>query len=580
MRIPKTKSSSAKSVSGPKRSCQERTQPDATTPKAMKDPNWRTRQDTGSSTDIENIMPPMEQFNSKLYPPVAQLQSSHTSQHERGSFDFSIMDKYSSESSSASEGFVKILRKIDLRPIGGRQMSIFELDVRPETPTPTIASDDRRYVKVARHVSGHQRDSSSATEITASSHDTENVHSRDLFQVVTLDRLCRQSASASSSHAHLHESRNIYEKGKNTPSSFESNATISRDRPSKDELLRSPQTAIRNNRDQAFQRLIQRLNRDNHSNGPQSSQSPTKAQAKNKQPQPELMNKVFNNFRRPMAGDGRRNQTISDFKVDYWGNCQSSVASRDGSENTVQASSKQNTWNPKAREFYSLNRRPIPWDTGATDSREKALPNFNSWPQSNSTKTNTPPFNPYLYSQDQATSTIPSYPVYPSATPLAPAFNLGQCPQTFGNTPYLPGNPATQPSLFPLAPLPGLQSPAMPFGNLTAQQIAAQQIAALPYLASLASLSQIPLLTGLEKPNLPVNNRRPPVPKPTLPNAGAQLAYEEWIEWRKANEPGYAVECKARQQRRSQRCKGIIKEGGSDKPAEPRIAQANAVAAA
>ncbi|KAJ4155668.1 hypothetical protein LMH87_000904 [Akanthomyces muscarius] len=124
----------------------------------------------------------------------------------------------------------------------------------------------------------------------------------------------------------------------------------------------------------------------------------------------------------------------------------------------------------------------------------------------------------------------------------------------------------------------------MPFGSFSAQQaaaqqLAAQQIAALPYLASLASLGPPPsLLTGLEKPNLTANIRRPAVPKPTLPNAGAQLAYEEWIEWRKANEPGYAVECKARQQRRSQRVKGP-KEGGGDKPAESCLAPVTAVAA-
>ncbi|RFU72804.1 hypothetical protein TARUN_9450 [Trichoderma arundinaceum] len=51
------------------------------------------------------------------------------------------------------------------------------------------------------------------------------------------------------------------------------------------------------------------------------------------------------------------------------------------------------------------------------------------------------------------------------------------------------------------------------------------------------------------------NTPRPPqpVPKPRRPDPGDQQAYEAWIEWRKANEPGYALECRLRQQRRAQR---------------------------
>ncbi|KAI9172509.1 hypothetical protein HJFPF1_02011 [Paramyrothecium foliicola] len=43
------------------------------------------------------------------------------------------------------------------------------------------------------------------------------------------------------------------------------------------------------------------------------------------------------------------------------------------------------------------------------------------------------------------------------------------------------------------------------------------------------------------------------VPKPRKPDSRDQQAYEAWIEWRKANEPGYAMQCKLRQQRRAQR---------------------------
>ncbi|KAF4951493.1 hypothetical protein FGADI_7459 [Fusarium gaditjirri] len=44
-----------------------------------------------------------------------------------------------------------------------------------------------------------------------------------------------------------------------------------------------------------------------------------------------------------------------------------------------------------------------------------------------------------------------------------------------------------------------------------------------------------------------------PVPKPTIPDPIQQQKYEEYIEWRKAHEPGYAIACKGRQQRRAQR---------------------------
>ncbi|KAJ3520720.1 hypothetical protein NM208_g13597 [Fusarium decemcellulare] len=52
------------------------------------------------------------------------------------------------------------------------------------------------------------------------------------------------------------------------------------------------------------------------------------------------------------------------------------------------------------------------------------------------------------------------------------------------------------------------------------------------------------------------NSKPHPVPKPVNPNPAQQQAYEAWIEWRKANEPGYALECRNRQQRRAQRNMG------------------------
>lgn len=44
-----------------------------------------------------------------------------------------------------------------------------------------------------------------------------------------------------------------------------------------------------------------------------------------------------------------------------------------------------------------------------------------------------------------------------------------------------------------------------------------------------------------------------PVPKPRAPNASDQQKYEEYIEMRKATTPGYALECRMRQQQRAQK---------------------------
>lgn len=595
MRAAKTKTSCTKPAGGIKRSCQERAGPDVATPKAMKDPNWRTRHDASSSTDIENLMPSMDQLNSKVHPQAASSYSNHSSHQDRGSSDFSIVDRCSSEASSASESFVKILKKIDLEQVDGRQMSIFELDLRPETPTPAIASNDRRFAKVSRNAASHQQDSSSATRVTASLQGTDNTQTPDVFQLLTVDRLCRQSSSVTSSHSPLNESRGIYDRDKDTGVLFGQSVPGARDRTPVDGSRQSPQTAIRNSRDQAFRRLIRRLNGDSHSSTSQASQPPMTNQATHKPPAPELANRPLVNLRRPLGGGGRRNQTISDFKVDYWEHSQSSKTSREGSEATVQKSSSRNTWNPKAREFLSIghqqnSRRPPLSNTGVSGSQEAASSNFSALPAHTMaawTKPNAQPSAPYQSTSDQ--DSVPNGTFNPPVPTAAPACNMGLGPETFSLTHFLPGGSALQPHFFTAQHVPSIQAPIMPFGSFSAQQaaaqqaaaqqLAAQQIAALPYLASLASLGPPPsLLTGLEKPNLTANIRRPAVPKPTLPNAGAQLAYEEWIEWRKANEPGYAVECKARQQRRSQRVKGP-KEGGGDKPAESCLAPVTAVAA-
>ncbi|KAM5372034.1 hypothetical protein ACJZ2D_007790 [Fusarium nematophilum] len=88
--------------------------------------------------------------------------------------------------------------------------------------------------------------------------------------------------------------------------------------------------------------------------------------------------------------------------------------------------------------------------------------------------------------------------------------------------------------------------------NLTAINSVTQTCPSVstPFLGNLPALPMpcppLPAMGG-------VHPQPRPVAKPIDPHPVQQLRYEAWIEWRKANEPGYAMECKARQQRRAQR---------------------------
>ncbi|KAM0254060.1 hypothetical protein ACHAP5_000046 [Fusarium lateritium] len=79
-------------------------------------------------------------------------------------------------------------------------------------------------------------------------------------------------------------------------------------------------------------------------------------------------------------------------------------------------------------------------------------------------------------------------------------------------------------------------------------------------LSQLYGVAPGPLLcgNGMQMPCNPMmgggySSRPAPVSKPTNPDPIQQQKYEAYIEWRKLNEPGYALACKSRQQRRAQR---------------------------
>lgn len=539
----------------------------------MKNPNWRTRQNMKAAGGPNSRRFLSEPQDGKLY-----LQNTHVHDqlplpHERNSFDSSALDPSLSDSSLASEGFVRVLQQIDLNPVDGRQMSIFKLDVRAESPTPTAMGEDRGYIKISRYRSEeHQRNISSSSETGDYLHSLDQIQTPDSLQSAFLEHRSRQISTSSSSHIQFNESRSIFEKKQMDVGLQHHQVTrTSGDCTPISKPAQTPSTAIRNSRDQAFQRLIQRLNRDSQSHTIDSSDPPINERRNDQTYEPEKTSDVFTGFRQPMGGSGRRDQTISDFRVDYWDNGLSSVTSHESHESHQshqnqgdfpQATIKQSSWNPKAREFLSLGSQQSPrrWETERRASPNKPAQNFHTLPLlSNPTWLNptAPAFNAYPLGH----ITTRHSQFNPSMAAFNPALSLGIALEPFGPPGILPSAPA----LVPVAPLPTVQAPLMQagIGNFPTQQAeiaAQQQLAALPYLASLASLGIFNAQAGLEKPKSAIPMRRPPVAKPTLPDASAQLAYEEWIEWRKANEPGYAIECKARQQRRCHKTK-TLREG-------------------
>ncbi|RMJ03485.1 hypothetical protein CDV36_014989, partial [Fusarium kuroshium] len=173
----------------------------------------------------------------------------------------------------------------------------------------------------------------------------------------------------------------------------------------------------------------------------------------------------------------------------------------------------------------------LPTDYGAEKMNGISLPGFGAIPTLNMSATGPGPF-PGLPPFSFPLSTC--QPLGLNATPgvasgTIPGFGLGLgaggCPPSGGLTNQLnlgAINPAMQP--FPVSPT--------PFVN---------------------NLSAFPMPSAPPAAMGGVHSQPRPVPKPINPNPGQQQAYEAWIEWRKATEPGYALECKNRQQRRAQR---------------------------
>ncbi|KAG6051556.1 hypothetical protein E4U39_000384 [Claviceps sp. Clav50 group G5] len=227
--------------------------------------------------------------------------------------------------------------------------------------------------------------------------------------------------------------------------------------------------------------------------------------------------------RRPVHCVGRRVDTESDFVVEYLPASASHLRMESSTDfkSIGGGHDTRNSLNPKAREFLSFSK---------ADSHAPIMPR-----------------RPLLSSYDF----LPS--AKDSASNLA-----GFAATRMAAVPDGPGilvGADTTPALFPnyLGPPTILGHYGLGLGTNSAPlnlvPVALETLKSSDGLTTPGWPTLVPMPCGSGSQSAPPR----PVPKPRSPNPKTQQEYEAWVEWRKANEPGYAMACKARQQRRAQR---------------------------
>lgn len=315
-------------------------------------------------------------------------------------------------------------------------------------------------------------------------------------------------------------------------------------------------------------------------------------------------------LRVPTFGSGRRHATVSDEGLYRRNHHQFSSLENDVVDpgNISSNESKANTLNPKAREFLSFSAQPqlankIRVQRKSVRGLFEQQPD-NSYQTPNQTdalglgepKVAYPAlqqnFIPNMIVPQYAT--LPLLPTYypplvpahlaqftsqPVANVLLPVSGQNSLPIRL-NPPVTPFHSSTkslldvQPTLKELLPLQSmfaplqaqvqqqpLQQPQYSVPNTDTQLLPVQPLTQAPILQYPAA--NVAAMTATQQAAKSGSKAKPSsVPKPRVPDAMGQQAYEAWIEWRKANEPGYALECKMRQQRRSQKLK--LKKAGKE----------------
>ncbi|KFH44754.1 hypothetical protein ACRE_044680 [Hapsidospora chrysogenum ATCC 11550] len=238
----------------------------------------------------------------------------------------------------------------------------------------------------------------------------------------------------------------------------------------------------------------------------------------------------------------------------------SSTPGKSGTERSDPSSKATGSFNPRAREFLSFAGDDQKSRDGVSCPKFRPVPIEELFSKAAATAKTKPPGAdpvppheplPMTWAQASPPFKLPPGTVAPCNTPN-PYLGVGPFPGPWAYTPAT-WSPGSLPNI-------GFPNP-VPTPFPTATPIAGGENWAPGFPSSLTGTA--PLL------------RPRPVPKPRKPDPKSQQEYEAWIEWRKANEPGYALECKLRQQRRSQRnATGKMKSAEAPKRANAEVAVA------
>lgn len=321
-------------------------------------------------------------------------------------------------------------------------------------------------------------------------------------------------------------------------------------------------SAVANDDQEKFDQIIYKLNvKGRHE--PKTGTVPKKCPQRH---QTGSMSTV--QHRRPTHGPGRRVDTESDFMIEYL----PASGGRSRAERSTDCGSavdhdKSNSLNPKAREFLSFSKAS---SNASTVHRRPMLSSCDF-----SAKDDT-----LDLAEPGATCTEAD--VRDGASYQSPFLPLVGClsalvPNHFGAHTFLGHCPATNRVPLGLVPItmdtckpPSIQTAAGGWPSAPPREGIAQEAKGghfkpsnplLPPIPSIPGIPFLPMPCGTGAGGLPDPAMGPvvapipprPVPKPKSPNPKTQQEYEAWVEWRKSNEPGYAMSCKLRQQRRAQR---------------------------
>ncbi|PHH67726.1 hypothetical protein CDD82_1176 [Ophiocordyceps australis] len=261
-----------------------------------------------------------------------------------------------------------------------------------------------------------------------------------------------------------------------------------------------------------------------------------------------------------LGGGARRCDTVSDTLVNYNARRLSSRGMQDsrGSSNSENGTTRGNSLNPKAREFLSFGTESQA-GRGIGSSSDESGQEGGGGGSSRSdgrgagnheATIGAIPFffgagAPIIYPIDMSGGDLRPLVALPPLVNVASVF--GSAAGSGGAAQADEAQAARQAPLGAAGWLGAFGRTSTPFHSLPARlhcpslPLGSMYGAPVPAAPSAPS----PLTGGVGRPM--------PVPKPKMPDTSKQQAYEAYIEQRKAMEPGYAMECRLRQQRRAKR---------------------------